>query len=470
MILRAFVAATVTALTMSACGGSIGSSSGGALPQQPAPEHHVRSSKYIKHVIIMIQENRSFDDLFATFPGADGTTSGKVKGGKTIQLQESPLLEKCDFSHGYHVFLSDYDNGNMDGFTWKGEPSAYCKTVNAEYQYVDPSQITPYWDIAEQYVLGDHMFQTQGSGSYTAHQDLIRGSTTIDPGQAQSLVDYPTNLPWGCDASAGTVTSLLVWNGTEIQYKQNQGPFPCSNKFPGSGSSYATLRDLLDAKSISWKYYSPSVKPGVGGYWNAFDTVAPVRYGSEWGVNVTTKYPYEKQIFNDISAGKLPAVSWLIPDEGNSDHPQGVLDNGPSWIASVVNAIGTSSYWKSTAIIIVWDDWGGFYDHVPPPSFDHWGGLGFRVPMLLVSAYARKGSGSQGGLVSHTQYEFGSILKFIENNWRLGSLGTSDARANSIIDCFDFTQPARPFTSIPSKYSRAYFMRQPPSFLPIDTE
>jgi phospholipase C len=125
---------------------------------------------------------------------------------------------------------------------------------------------------------------------------------------------------------------------------------------------------------------------------------------------------------------------------------------------------------SSCAIIVVWDDWGGFYDNVPPPLTDHWGGLGFRVPMLLLSPYAVKGSTSQGGYISHTPYEFGSILKFVEDTFNLGSLGKTDARATSIVDSFDFTQSPRQFVEIPSSFSRRYFMHKKSSTIPVDTE
>ena len=468
---RAILAALVALLGITSCAGNSASATGQAgLPQGPPLDSARTSSKYIKHVIVMIQENRSFNDFFATFPGADGTTKGTMKGGKTIELRKADLGERCDFGHSYNGFVRDYDGGKMDGFSLEGG-SGNCpgKAGTAPYQYVKPAQIAPYWDIAKQYVLADHMFQTQGSGSYTAHQDLIRGSTTIDEDQTESLVDFPSRIPWGCDApkSPPTVTSLLVWNGSALKNEYHQGPFPCSNDFPSSGAYYETLRDLLDAKGVSWKYYSPPVKNGVGGYWNAFDTIYPVRYGSEWGTNVTDS---DTLIFSDIKDNTLPAMSWLIPDAANSDHPGSGRDTGPSWVASVVNAVGESSYWDSTVVIVLWDDWGGFYDNLAPPFFDHWGGLGFRVPTMVVSAYARKGSSSQGGYVSQTQYEFGSILKFIENNWNLGRLGTTDARATSIVDCFDFTQAPRAFKKISSKYSRTYFERQPPSYQPVDTE
>ncbi len=469
---RVSSAALIAVALVSCGGGSQGAQAGIGLPQLlPDPRHH-KSSKYIKHVIVMIQENRSFDNLFARFPGADGAKSGKMRvSGKVhkIKLAEANLDELCDFGHSYAGYAEDYDLGKMDGFNHpSGGKECPGPAGTKPYQYVNPKQIAPYWDIAKEYVLADHMFQTQGSGSFTAHQDLIRGGTTINKDQTASLVDYPVTRPWGCDGMMPDWTFLLV--RSKAGYKLMRGPFPCTNQFPASGAYYPTLRNLLDAKSVSWKYYTPGVKHAVGAYWNAFDMIAPVRYGSEWGTNVTTSFPFQNLIFADIAKGKLPAVSWLIPDETGSDHPGNARDLGPSWVASVVNAVGTSKYWDSTAIVVVWDDWGGFYDHVPPPFFDNWGGLGFRVPMLLISPYARVGQGSQGGYISSTPYEFGSIIKFIEDNWNLGRLGTTDGRAQSIVDCFDFTAPPRKFSLIPSKYTRAFFLRQPPSYKPVDTE
>jgi phospholipase C len=231
------------------------------------------------------------------------------------------------------------------------------------------------------------------------------------------------------------------------------------------------MRDLLDTAGVSWKYYSPCFigwnkngcdngcdKTCSGALLNGFDVVAAVRYGSEWGTNVSMP---ETNIFNDISGGTLPAVSWLIPSDVNSDHPGELCkcDDGPSWVASVVDAIGQSSYWNSSVIVVVWDDWGGFYDHAAPQQLDY-GGLGFRVPMLIISPYAKIGSGSKGGYVSKTPYEFGSLLRYVEDNWNLGRLGTSDSRANSIGDVLDYTQHPRSFTKIASPHSIDYFERQ----------
>jgi phospholipase C len=447
------------ALCTASCGGG---SATAPIPQQaPAPsppDHH--GSTVIKHIVVMIQENRSFDDLFATFPNAYGATQGRIKSGSGysyIALKQVDLSERCDFGHGYAGFLRNYDGGKMDGFVLNGNKCSGNHT--AAYQYVNPSEIQPYWTMAQQYALGDQMFQTQGSASFTAHQDLIAGSTLIDqPSDTESIVDFPTSSPWGCDAPSGTVTSYLKWTGSTIEMKYNKGPSPCF--------TYATMRDLLDAKSVSWKFYTPLINT-PGGIWNAFDAIKAVRYGPEWTKNVISP---ETNVLKDISKGHLPAVSWIIPDRNNSDHPQSPAYNGPSWVASVVNAIGESSYWKSTAIVIVWDDWGGFYDNYAPPSFDHWGGLGFRVPMIVVSPYAREAQKGQPGYISHTQYEFGSILRFMEDTFDLGSLHTTDQRATSISDCFDFTQAPRKFEQIPSSHTESFFLHERSSRLPVDTE
>jgi phospholipase C len=462
-------------LTASGCGG-------GSAPSLPAMQRVGQSSgsshSPIQHVVLVIQENRSFDDFFAHFPGADGTRRGKMKVkvgsqyvDKWVTLQKHALFTNTDIQHCHKAYRTDYDAGKMDGFNtvYLGVCGAQGKQAGTvPYQYVNPSDIAPYWDIAERWVLSDHMFQTQGSGSFTAHQDLIRGGTQIN--QKYSLVDNPSQMPWGCDYLGMSKTSLITKSGQYVNLVK-KGPPPCTSKFPQSGASYKTLRDLLDAAAVGWKYYSPCFigwnQSGcdngcdytcAGATLNAYDMIAPVRYGSEWGTNVSMP---ETNIFDDITNGTLPAVSWVIPSDANSDHPGEACkcDDGPSWVASVVDAIGQSSYWNSSVIIVMWDDWGGFYDHVAPQQLD-WGGLGFRVPMMILSPYAKIGSGSKGGYISSTPYEFGSILKYIENNWNLGSLGTSDQRATSIGDVLDYTQQPRQFTSIPSQRSIEFFKRR----------
>ncbi|MGB8150531.1 MAG: alkaline phosphatase family protein [Candidatus Cybelea sp.] len=463
------------------CGGD----ARGTMPVLPSegPAASAPSTK-IKHVIVVIQENRSFDNFFATFPGADGTTTGKaaampgpianscpvpIRKPTTIPLTEVDLLGKGfppsygyptnqDLNHIYSGFQVDRDNGKMDGFDLEfgGARGSGTPACTYPYQYVDPKDITPYWDMAQQYVLADHTFQTQGSGSFTAHQDLIAGGTQLSSSEA--LIDTPSYFPWGCDGNPQhLVTAVIKRTGKVYEYG---GPFPCL--------TYSTLRDLLDAKSVSWKFYAVRVYPYTNcpkcqgaGIWSAFDAIKAVRYSSEWKDNVTRS---NLDIFTDISNKKLPSVSWITPNGPNSDHPATGGDTGPSWVASIVNAVGKSPYWDSTAVVILWDDWGGFYDHVAPPEPRNWqGGPGFRVPMLIVSPYVKPH-------VEHTQYEFGSILHFIEDNWNLGTLGKNDAESRSIGNAFDFKMKPRAFKVIQAKYPSVFFLRQPPSDLPLDTE
>lgn len=473
--------ASISLLALGACGGLSPSS------EIPFAAGKSRSTP-IKHIVLIVQENRSFDNLFATFPGADGAKRGKEKtknGDKWVTLAAKPLITKSDgqyydLQHCHASFETDFDAGQMDGFNLEGKgvcPNAPPAKL-LPYQYVNPSQIAPYWDIARSWVLADNMFQTQASGSFTAHQDLIRGDTCIQScvspsSDTLSLIDNPTYWPWGCDAGKNVKTHTINIYGQESSGAT--GPYPCSNHFPTyKNGGYKTLADRMDAAGVSWKYYtpcfsgsdqpscSPSSDCGDGvntcdaDLLDAFDVIYPVRDGAEWGKNVT--WP-ETNIFSDLTGKAFPSVSWVIPEDDESDHPGEKNDLGPEWVASVVNAIGKSSYWKSSVIIVIWDDWGGFYDHVPPPFQDQLGGLGFRVPMLLISPYAI--AGTNGGLVAHTQYEYGSILKYIEQNWNLPSLGTTDARSTSIGNVLNYKQPPRAFTAIPSSMDARYFIRKP---------
>ncbi len=400
----------------------------------------------------MIQENRTFDNLFATFPGANGTKFGKTHNGGMRRLRQGDLFSAINPANPYGNWVRDCDADAagvcaMDGFDTVPVGRMSGTYV---YQYVNPAEIKPYWEMAQQYVLADDFFQTQGSGSFTAHQDLIRGGTELTP--TESLVDLPTDVPWGCDAPAGTITSLITKSN---RYEPGAGPFPCFK--------YRTLRDLLDPAKVSWRYYSPVLGSSNGGnVWVAFDAIKAVRFSPEWTSNQASP---ETKVFTDIDRGSLPGVAWVIPDFNNSDHAGKGADKGPSWVAQVVNAIGKSPAWSSTAILITWDDWGGWYDHVPPPGPHRFGGLGFRVPLIVVSPYAKD------GYVSHNLYSFGSIIRFVEDNWNLGRLGTTDkTSADFANDFFDFTQKPRKFMPIAAPYSKQFLLRQPPSNKPVDDE
>ncbi len=456
---RTLVLLTILAAAVPGC---VGSS-----PQRPLPPVHANgvpasATSPIRHVVIVVEENRTFNDFFATYPGADGTTAGKAASNPsctppiqagTIGLKKVPLRVPHDLDHSYHGYFTADDGGRMDGFDQVpyhgGEPEC-----TFPYQYTDPSDIAPYWEMARQYTLAEHMFTTQGSDSFTAHQDLIRGGTVIEPQTA--MVDFPTcgTCFWGCNAPPGTTTHLIT---NTNQYLKRRGPLPCTTNFQ---SQYRTLRDLLDAKSVSWKYYLPPSNKVNGKLFSAFDVIWAVRNGPEWKTNVVTP---QTKIISDVSRRALPAVSWVIPDQADSDHPGDSEDDGPSWVSSIVNAIGTSAYWNSTAIIVVWDDWGGLYDNLAPQRLDY-GGLGFRVPAIVVSPYARP------GYISKTHYEFGSILRYVEDNWGLGSLRTTDKRATSIANCFDYSQRPIAFKRIRAARSAAYFLGRAPSYLPPDTD
>ena len=408
------------------------------------------AGRYIKHVIVVIQENRTYDNLFATFPGGDGAATGKCRDG-TIKLRAAPLTNRITPPNGYPIYETELDGGKMDGFC---KVSFENHTGKYLYEYVNPKYVAPYWSMAKQYVLADHMFQTQGSGSFTGHQDLIRGDTAING--RESIADSPSAAPWGCNAPPGTTTGLLMLSG---KFLPTGGPYPCLK--------YETLRDTLDAKHVNWKYYAPAYGgPYFQGLWSAFAAIEPVYQGAEWTTNVSSP---ETNIFTDIDKGTLPSMSWIVPDADNSDHPGTSSDTGPSWVASIVNAVGKSQYWKSTAIVVVWDDWGGWYDHERPPkppkvTVSNLGGPGFRVPMIVVSAFAKK------GYISHERYEFGSVVKFVETVFGLPSLHTTDATTNGFVtDFFSFAKP-RGFTPVAAKYSQSFFEHQAPSNQPVDTE
>jgi phospholipase C len=416
----------------------------------PAGNVSTTLGTYIKHVVIIVQENRSFDNLFSGYPGAAAAVSGIMHTGARVPLHVTSL-RGVDIWHNWTNAMTAWNNGQMNGFdlnplTSGGQAGTY------PYAYISRRLVAPYWTMAHQYVLADHMFPTMFGPSFTGHLDLIAGTTDLSPSEAE--VDGPNNQPYGCDAPPGTTTSVI--GPRRIEYG-GAGPFPCFTQF-------RTLADTLDAAHVSWRYYAPPVIAGsTGEIWSEFDAIRDVRYGPDWQHNVISP---QTLVLGDAAKGTLPSVAWVIPDATDSDHVgQGPAD-GPSWVAAVVNAIGTGPDWKHTAIVIVWDDWGGWYDSVPPPQLD-FRGLGLRVGCLIVSPYAKS------GYVSHTVYEFGSILKFVEQVFGLPPLGTlaegyTDTRARSLVDSFDFGQPPRAFKRIPAPVPASVFLTRPPSLVPPD--
>jgi phospholipase C len=424
------------------CSGSVGS----APPTGPSAAPPAANP--IKHIVLMIQENRSFDNLFAGFPGADTTMQGLCKpakwckGSHMVKLHSVKLESSgtpnfgVDIDHSHHGFEIECDPNSskvcqMDGFDLIrfGESGQGAPAKLYPYAYVDRSETKPYWNLARQYALADETFFTETASSFIAHQMLISGTVQIN--DHESLTDQPPTQPWGCDAPPGTHTPVLLKGGG---YNVN-GPFPCFK--------YATMADLLDAKTVSWLYYVDAAfgkdSDFSGAVWNGYRAIHKIFYGPDWKTNISSP---NTNIFSDIKGGTLPAVSWVIPTLYDSDHPASGCNGGPWWVTKVVNALGTSSYWDSTAIILLWDDWGGWYDNAPPAQINYTS-LGFRVPMIVISPYA------QPKYISHTHYNFGSILKLMEQTFGLGSLGTTDASAPSMEDIFDFTQTPNKFTPAP---------------------
>jgi phospholipase C len=405
------------------------------------------SPNKIQHVVVIFQENRTPDNLFHGLPNADIANSGVNSLGQTIPLQPIPLANRYDLGHRHNDFLRMYDNGKMDGADKVSgcNPNQAGCPPNPQFQYVNPSDVAPYFQLAQQYTFGDRMFQTNQGPSFPAHQFIISG-TSAPTATSTLFAAENTNLGAGCTATPAAWVWMIDASGAE-----SSKMYPCFE--------HPTLTDLLNSAGKSWKYYTPS----NAGIWvgpNAIQHIcAPansVCTGPDWVNNVVLN---NTQVLTDISSGQLPAVSWVIPTGQASDHPGNNNGTGPSWVASIVNAIGGSSYWSNTAVIITWDDWGGWYDHVPPPKViedrTSWGSgyvYGFRVPLIIVSPYAK------AGYVSHVTHDFGSILKFIEQIFSLPSLGYADAAADDLSDCFNFSQTPLQFHTIAAPLSAEHFL------------
>ena len=230
------------------------------------------------------------------------------------------------------------------------------------------------------------------------------------------------------------------------------------------GTQVASLKEI--GKSVyAWIGANGDSNAGAVGtssdIWSSYRSIGHIRYGPDWSADVLSP---QTRFFDDVRRGKLAAVTWITPTCRNSDHANCGGKHGPDWVASLVDAVGASKFWDTSAVFVFWDDWGGWYDHVPPP-YEDYDGLGIRVPMLVISPYAK------AGYVSHVRYEHGSILKFIEDQFGLARLAPSDERANSPAgDCFDFSQPPRPFEPVATTWGEREFVAEPPDLRVPDAE
>jgi phospholipase C len=430
----------------------------------------------IQHVLVIVQENRTPDNLFQDpvliGRGADIAQSGIDSKGNTIPLMKSDLTVDYDPDHSHVAFarmcgLDEATNQcRMDGADLVADgcnPGVTdCPGPNLSFTYVDGSEVQPYFQLAEQYTFGDRMFQTNQGPSMPAHQFLLSGTSAPTSGSNYFASENPLTSgdpDNGCDAPQGSTVTLINPAGNEDVIAQ---VYPCFE--------HQTLTDLLEAASLSWRYYTPSI-------WAIWDAPAAIQHicgaqtdsqgttcaGTDFTNHVVLN---QAQVLTDIADHQLQDVSWVIPSGAASDHPQATDGSGPSWVAAVVNAIGSSPYWADTVIFITWDDWGGWYDHVPPPKVlvncEQWGCgyvYGFRVPLIVVSAYTKT------GYISHVQHDFGSILKFVETTFNLPTLGYADVPADDFGDCFNFDQTPLTFHTISAPLNAQHFLndKTPPT-------
>ena len=381
------------------------------VPLTPAPDRTplpvAASGTPIKHIIFLVKENRTYDNLYGLFPGGDGAHFGVRADGSTIPLK--PLPDKqTDLQHSYFAAHHDINGGRMNGFSTLEDKSG--NVTNLAFTTAQPGQLPAYWGWARHYELMDRMFSSAASSSMPNRLYSIAASSA-------GVIDGPNfrTTRWGCDDPAG-ITAPAIRHGKLVRVR------PCFN--------IPTTAGLLQGKGLDWAYYG--ARGGELGYgWVAVDQIKYIRDTDSWEKHV---FPIE-WFTHDVSQGYLAPVTWIAPPFNLSDHPGGPsLCQGENWTVGIVNAIMRSPLWKSTAIVLSWDDFGGFYDHVPPPHADFLG-LGPRVPLVVISPWARQG-------VDHTTYDFTSVLRFIGENFGLPRLNARVDKLASLRSAFQFTKPA----------------------------
>jgi len=421
--LARFAVAALTVPGLAACGGSSAQS---PLPSGPSgrsgsdvatAQAAVRAK--IQHVIVVILENRSFDNIFqfydhnkADIANISGTAVDM--NGNAVTLQPQTLTASMTGTGHSHVdFISDYDGGKNDGW-----PSF-------AYGYAPKSEIQPYLDIASESAISDRFFHGITGPTFPSHLE-IGGATTY------GVIDNPATNTWGCDSPPGTKVATF---DPSMPHEENpNGPFPCFEQL--------SIFDLLDRTSpaTSWRYYDEP--PGMSAVGN-LDIAAyfrHIRYGPDWGTKIAKS---DAEFIPALAAGTVPQVSFVIPNETSTDGA-GTPSLGPTYVKTLVNAFGASSYYQNSLMIITWDDWGGWYDHVLPPTRADGSHLSWRKPIMFVGAYVKH------GYVSHVQTEDASIDTTLENLFGLGSLGAHDAQTSDFFDVIDPNQTPPPFVPITS--------------------
>jgi phospholipase C len=371
----------------------------------------------ITHVVIMDKENRTFDSMFGRFPGADGATTYPWLDGSRHPLTHQPIVLDTDIAHTIRDARLAIDNGKMDRFPQLGGAIQRGQDMSDSQLY--ESDIPNYWAYARHFTLDDHFFSTIMGNSFANHLFTIAGRNNSVDGSPPGTLNA-----WGCDSPDTAVVEEEGKHG-RVHYA-----YPCFD--------FRTIGDELDAHHISWTYYSPT--QGHDGYfWNSFDAIKHIRNGLDWTTHMADYTQFER----DASAGKLPTVSWLVQPFEVSDHPGFNICTGENWTVQQINAVmGNRDEWEHTAIILTWDDFGGFYDHVRPPRGPNpLIQYGLRVPAIIISPYARP------HFVDHTQLNFASILKLVESLYHLSPTGPVDRASKSLLSSFDLHQkPLPPLT------------------------
>ena len=360
------------------------------LPATSSHKARATSSSPIQHVVNIMMENHTFDNFFGQYPNANGVT---------LPRETDPL--PSDFNHGSSAAISYIDGGKMDKF----EPHAF-------YQYTQ-ADIPSYWSYAQQFGLGDNFFSSYPSSSTPNHIAMVAAQAGI----------YETTSQTGCDSPQNDIVHAVSNTG------QHSWTYPCEN--------IQSLPNLLSNAGLSWRYYADVP------IWDAPRMLKPL-HGSPNNVHVS-------QFISDVQSGHLANVSWVTPTGVSTDHPPSLLEPSQNFVTAEINAIMNSQYWSSTAIFLTWDDFGGLYDHVAPPQIDTLG-LGPRVPLIVISPYAK------AGYISHQVSEFSSFVKFAETNFNLPNLGQRDASSqiSDLMDYFDFNQTKQPpliLNQIPYSYT-----------------
>jgi phospholipase C len=354
----------------------------------------------INHIVIVIRENHTYDNLFGRFPGGDGTTVGRSVAGERVKLGHTPQLIVRNPGHTGNSADTALADGQLNGFSNLQNAVQEDDRISLS-QYL-PSDIPNLWSYAHHFTLTDHFFSTFAGPSFPNYLALLAGtSNNVDDDPIPNAQHR-----WGCRAHPSGLVDAVI-PGTERYHLVR----PCF--------ALRTLPDELQSHHISWAYYMPHAS-GHGDVWNAIATVPADPHAAYWH-----HLREESSFIRDVQTGTLPAVSWIVTSPKYSTGPTSYMCVGENHLVQQLNALMRSSLWRSTVVFVTWDDFGGFYDHVVPQSLNDIS-YGFRVPTLVISPYARPRT------VDHTTYDFTSILRFIEDRYHLPRLSQYDRHAASI--------------------------------------